>query len=244
MLQPKGAYHKKSEFAKLLLKLLRMPILCLDKHSIKIPPTQSVKYPPNKLLSNIVLWYQLHCKHFTKCGLIAIPKRSRNGEICIHFCRAVLDVNNTFTNAVPAYQIKMEDITITHFGWWKWLICLCSLFFLLFSNIIITAPHSSQSSVKCLYNDTRSQPQRSGATLRWRHNDHNGVSNHQSDGCLLKRLFRRRAKKTSKLRVTGLCAGNSPGTVNSPHKWPVTRHMFPFDDVIMHQLFHQTISLP
>ena len=28
---------------------------------------------------------------------------------------------------------------------------------------------------------------------------------------LLKRLFRRRLKETSKLRVTGLCAGNSPG---------------------------------
>ena len=27
--------------------------------------------------------------------------------------------------------------------------------------------------------------------------------------------------------------GNSPGPVNSPHKWPVTRKMFPFDDVIM-----------
>ena len=40
-------------------------------------------------------------------------------------------------------------------------------------------------------------------------------------------------KKPSKLRVTGLCVGNSPGPVNSPHKWPVTRKMFPFDDVIM-----------
>ena len=40
-------------------------------------------------------------------------------------------------------------------------------------------------------------------------------------------------KKTSKLRVTGLCVGNSPGPVNSPHKGPVTRKMFPFDDVIM-----------
>ena len=43
-------------------------------------------------------------------------------------------------------------------------------------------------------------------------------------------------KKTSKLRVTGLCAGNSPGPVNSPHKGPVTRKMFPFDDVIMNAL--------
>ena len=67
-------------------------------------------------------------------------------------------------------------------------------------------------------------------TLRWRHNDHAGVSNHQPHGCLLNRLFR---QKTSKLRVTGLCAGNSPGPVNSPHNGPVTRKMFPFDDVIM-----------
>ena len=69
--------------------------------------------------------------------------------------------------------------------------------------------------------------------LRWRHNDHDGVSNHQPYHCLLNRLFRRKSKKTSKLRVTGLCVGNSPGPVNSPHKGPVTWKMFPFDDVIM-----------
>ena len=68
---------------------------------------------------------------------------------------------------------------------------------------------------------------------RWRHTDRDGVSNHQPHDCLFNRLFRRRSKKTSKLRVTGLCAGNPPGPVNSPHKWPVTRKMFPFDDVIM-----------
>ena len=69
--------------------------------------------------------------------------------------------------------------------------------------------------------------------LRWRHNDHYSVSNQQPHGCLLNRLFRRRWKKTSKLRVTGLCVGNSPGPVNSPHKGPFTRKMFPFDDVFM-----------
>ena len=46
--------------------------------------------------------------------------------------------------------------------------------------------------------------------LHWRHNGNDGVSNHQPHGCLLNRLFRRRSKKTSKLRVTGLCVGNSP----------------------------------
>ena len=70
-------------------------------------------------------------------------------------------------------------------------------------------------------------------TLHWHHNDHDGVSNRQPRGCLLNRLFKRRSKKASKLRVTGLCAGNSPGPVNSPHKGPVTRKMFSFDDVIM-----------
>ena len=72
-----------------------------------------------------------------------------------------------------------------------------------------------------------------GHPLQWRHNDHNCVWNHQPRGCLLSRLFRRRSKKTSKLRVTGLCVGNSPGPVNSPHKGPVTRKMSPFGDVIM-----------
>ena len=83
-------------------------------------------------------------------------------------------------------------------------------------------------------------------SLHWRHNDHDGVSNHQPHDCLLNRLYRRRSKETSKLRVTGLCVGNSPGPVNSPHKGPVTRKMFPFDDVIMwcspscHDIFHMT----
>ena len=54
--------------------------------------------------------------------------------------------------------------------------------------------------------------------LLWRHNGRDGVSNHQPHDCLLNRLFRRRSKQTSKLRVTGLCAGNSPGTDEFPAK--------------------------
>ena len=52
--------------------------------------------------------------------------------------------------------------------------------------------------------------------LRWRHTGCDSVSNHQPHHCLLNRLFRRRSKKTSKLRVTGLCVGNSPGTGEFP----------------------------
>ena len=53
-------------------------------------------------------------------------------------------------------------------------------------------------------------------TLQWRHNEHDGVTNHQPHDCLLNRIFRRRSKKTSKLLVTGLCEGN--------HRWPVNSH--------------------
>ena len=55
-----------------------------------------------------------------------------------------------------------------------------------------------------------------GITLQWCHNERDSVSNYQPHECLLNRLFRRRSKKTSKLRVTGLYAGNSPGTGEFP----------------------------
>ena len=52
--------------------------------------------------------------------------------------------------------------------------------------------------------------------LQWRQNGRDGVSNHQPHDCLLNRLFRRRSKKISKLRVPGLCARNSPVTGEFP----------------------------
>ena len=55
--------------------------------------------------------------------------------------------------------------------------------------------------------------------------------------CLLNRLSKRRSKKISKLRMTGLWVGNS--LVNYPHKGSETWKMVPFDDAIMH---HQNIS--
>ena len=42
------------------------------------------------------------------------------------------------------------------------------------------------------------------------------VSNHQRLHCLLNYWFRRRPKKTSRLRVTGLCVENSPVTGECP----------------------------
>ena len=70
----------------------------------------------------------------------------------------------------------------------------------------------------------------SGA-LQWRHNERDVVSNHQR--LLLKRFFRRISKKTSKFYVTALCEEDHRWLVYTPHKGPVTRKIFPFDDVIM-----------
>ena len=73
----------------------------------------------------------------------------------------------------------------------------------------------------------------SSYSIMWRHNGRDSVSNHQPHDCLLNRLFRRRSKKTSKLRVTGLCAGNSPVTGEFPAQMTSNAENVPFDDVIM-----------
>ena len=52
--------------------------------------------------------------------------------------------------------------------------------------------------------------------LQWRNNGRDGVSIHQPCDCLFNRLFGRRSKKTSKIRVTGLCVGNAPVTGEFP----------------------------
>ena len=72
---------------------------------------------------------------------------------------------------------------------------------------------------------------------QWRHNGHDGISNHKSHHCLLNRLFRCKSKKTSKLRVTGFVQGIHRWPVNSPHKGPVTQKKFPFDDIIVKSVY-------
>ena len=54
------------------------------------------------------------------------------------------------------------------------------------------------------------------STLQWRHSGRNDVTNRRRLDCYLNRLFRRKSKKTSKLRVNGLCEGNSPVTSKFP----------------------------
>ena len=50
-------------------------------------------------------------------------------------------------------------------------------------------------------------------------------------------------RKTSKLSVTGLCAGNSPGTGEFPAQMASNAKMFPFDDVIIMRQFKLALGL-
>ena len=73
--------------------------------------------------------------------------------------------------------------------------------------------HESTWSWWCNRNQTKHG---NTLSLQWRHNDRDCVSNHQRLDCLLKRLFRRRSKTASKLRVTDFSEGNPPVT----HEFP------------------------
>ena len=75
--------------------------------------------------------------------------------------------------------------------------------------------------------------ERRKSSLHWFHNELDGVSDHQPHDCLLTCLFRQRPKKTSKLRVTGLCGGNSPGTSEFPAQKASNAENVSIDDVIM-----------
>ena len=94
----------------------------------------------------------------------------------------------------------------------------------------ITLPHCVVCF--CWSKSLRLNSHPSNISLQLRHNERDSVSNHQPHHCLLNRLFGCRSKKTSKLHVTGLCVG----------KWPVTRKMFPFDDVIMYFMVFPDIA--
>ena len=71
------------------------------------------------------------------------------------------------------------------------------------------------------------------------------MTSHHPHDCLLNRLFRRRTTNTPKLYTSlAFVRGIHRWPVNSPHKWPVTRNIFPFDDVIILLLIILILSIP
>ena len=105
---------------------------------------------------------------------------------------------NAIINSISTWFFK----TCWHLMWW------CVMFFFMScARRVDKALHFTVNDYTLI---THSRVFVLVPPLQWHHNGHWGVSNHQPHDCLLNRLFRRRSKKTSKLRVTGLFAGNSP----------------------------------
>ena len=71
-------------------------------------------------------------------------------------------------------------------------------------------------------------------TLLWRHNWHSSVSNNQRHIVYTTVYSDADQSKHQSSASLAFVRGIHRGPVNSPHKWPVTRKMFPFDDVIMY----------
>ena len=63
--------------------------------------------------------------------------------------------------------------------------------------------------------------------LQWSHNERYGVSNHRRFECLFNLLFMQRSASLAFVREV------HRWLMDSPHKGPGTRKMFPFDDVNM-----------
>ena len=113
---------------------------------------------------------------------------------------------NVGTLLIGPFGTNFSEISIQiHTFWFKKVHLKCP--FCLSINVLISQPTS------ILY---YAFPFKISFSLRWRHNGCHSVSNHQPRECLLRRLIRRTSKKISKLRVTGLCEGNSPDTGEFP----------------------------
>ena len=70
------------------------------------------------------------------------------------------------------------------------------------------------------------------SSLRWCYNGRDSVSNHQPRDCSTVYSDANQRKHQS-FASLAFVRRIHRGPVNSPHEWPVTWKMFPFDDVIM-----------
>ena len=80
-------------------------------------------------------------------------------------------------------------------------------------------------------------------SLRWRHSGRDSVSNHQLT-IVYSTVYSDADQRKHQSSVSlAFVRGIHRGSVNSPHKWPVKRKMFPFDDVIMIPIYVRVASL-
>ena len=76
------------------------------------------------------------------------------------------------------------------------------------------APHTRRHWIK--WPSKSRHPALNITVASWWADEHDRASNHRCLDCVFNHLFRRKSKKASKLRVTGLCEVNSPVTGEFP----------------------------
>ena len=129
----------------------------------------------------------------------------------------VVSLNKLFNKQLNCWWFEKQ--------WWSSCTWFVPSYFLFFTSQFYPYPSGLQGVIWHLLNPccvihpmllTLEQCYDALSALLWCHNGHDGISYHQPYHCLLNHIFWRRSKKTSKLRVTGLCAGNSPVTGEFP----------------------------
>ena len=163
--------------------------------------------------ANTYSWYPPKMKHDYSYFEIAVVISSRdNCRLCKSHkplgCKSILVAPRPTASWTSGPRNKGIDRII-------WFTCFfqTSLFSQRLEVIAAKAFHNIENNrTKTWYRTQRlmvgSCAGKSQRTLQWRQNGRDGVSNHQPHDC----LRNRRWKKTSKLRVTVLCEGNSPVT--------------------------------
>ena len=127
-------------------------------------------------------------------------------------CRFILSFQRGPSNGITMWHVIAlsfsQNYIIVSYNWFVYICNKMIMLHCYFCQIFMTSIKKkwNKRGQQLSFVWSRVQP------LQWRHNERDGVSDHQSHDCLLNRLFKRRSKKTAKLRVTGLCEWNSPVT--------------------------------
>ena len=119
-------------------------------------------------------------------------------------------VNSPHKWPVTQQMFPFDDVITNNTPWNMRMVCLLCFVFLSVICIKVINEQWWKSII------TAPTPVKYPEALQWRHNVLDDASNNRRLDYLLSRSFRRRSKKTSKLRGTGLCAGNSPVTAEFP----------------------------
>ena len=180
--------------------------------SISCPFRQRVYFPP---------WYQAHSSiHYVElwqgawsAGNVPLLICS-TGSICNSQPLIISDITAEFSIKMSSYQCRKSHNRIRQ--------SYNNLVFAMGFPILVRwhlhielGPSSPMNHDLVMYWHSK-DPFQPVMSLQWRHNGRNSVTTHQPHDCLLNRLFGHRWKKTSKLRVTGLCVRNSPETGEFP----------------------------